>query len=62
MKGHEFITLEGKGGVTIQCIQFTLIALHCDYEVAIESIIFLNNFEERLHSTNGNTHASPISK
>jgi len=48
MKGHEFIPLEGKGGVTIQCIQLTLVD-HCDYELANESIPLLNKFQEKLH-------------
>jgi hypothetical protein len=49
MKGHEFIPLEGKGGVTIQCIQLTLVDLHCDYEFANESIPLLNKFQEKSH-------------
>ncbi len=49
LKRHEFITLEGKGGITIQCIQLTLVELHCDYELANESIVLLNKFQEKLH-------------
>jgi hypothetical protein len=49
MKRHEFITLEGKGGVTTPCIQLTLVDLQCDYELANESIALLSKFQENLH-------------
>jgi len=45
-KRPELIFIEGKGDVTIQIIQLTLVNLHCNYEVKNEDTYLLDKFQK----------------